>query len=73
VDWANESHVQARHIIEAKPAAVDEAYYQANIDLVNQKLALAGLRLAAVLNNTLGKMPATAVGGVPQLPAENSK
>jgi hypothetical protein len=73
VDWANESHVQARHIIEAKPAAVDEAYYQANVDLVNQKLALAGLRLAAVLNNTLGKMPATAVGGVPQLPAENSK
>ena len=42
VDWANESHLQARHIIEAKPAAIDEAYYQANIELVNQKLALAG-------------------------------
>ena len=48
VDWANESHLQARHIIEAKPAAIDDAYYQANIELVNQKLALAGLRLAAV-------------------------
>ena len=58
MDWANESHLQARHIMEAKPAAIDDAYYQANIELVNQKLALAGLRLATLLNNTLGKAPA---------------
>jgi hypothetical protein len=57
VDWANESHLQARRIIEAKAAAVDEAYYQANIDVVNERLALAGLRLAALLNNTLGNIP----------------
>lgn len=57
VDWANESHLQARHIVDPKPAAIDEAYYQANIELVNEKLALAGLRLAAVLNNALGKTP----------------
>src|SRR4029077_8031886 len=63
VDWANESHLQARHIIEAKPTAIDEAYYQANIELVNQKLALAGLRLAAVLNDTLGKSPASSSDG----------
>lgn len=56
-DWANESHLEARQIMNAKPAAVDEQYYQANIDLVNKKLALAGLRLATVLNNTLGKIP----------------
>ena len=68
VDWANESHLQARHIIEAKPAAIDEAYYQANIELVNQKLALAGLRLAALLNNVLGKLPAAnSNGGNPTL------
>ncbi|MFI5104249.1 MAG: S1/P1 nuclease, partial [Terriglobales bacterium] len=54
-DWANESHLQARHIVDPRPASVDEAYYQANIDLVNDKLALAGLRLAALLNETLGK------------------
>jgi nuclease S1 len=66
VDWANESHLQARHIIEAKPAAIDEAYYQANIELVNQKLALAGLRLATLLNDTLGKAPATKVSGLAQ-------
>lgn len=63
VDWANESHLQARHIIEEKPAAIDEAYYQANIELVNQKLALAGLRLAAVLNDTLGRAPSSSSNG----------
>jgi len=66
VDWANESHLQARHIIEAKPPAIDDAYYQANIELVNQKLALAGLRLATLLNDTLGKAPAAKVGTVSQ-------
>ena len=63
IDWANESHMEARHIIEAKPAAVDEAYYQSNIELVNEKLALAGLRLAAVLNATLGKAPSASANG----------
>lgn len=56
-EWANESHVQARQIMEHKPAAIEEPYFQANIDLVNKKLALAGLRLAAVLNHTLGNIP----------------
>ncbi len=55
VDWANESHLQARRIVTPWPTAVDEAYYQANIDLVNEKLALAGLRLAKLLNDSLGK------------------
>lgn len=58
VDWANESHLQARHILDPRPVAVDEAYYQANIELVNEKLALAGLRLASLLNSTLGKAQA---------------
>ena len=60
VDWANESHVQARRLVDPRPAAVDEAYYQANIALVNEKLALAGVRLAALLNETLGKSSAAA-------------
>jgi nuclease S1 len=57
VDWANESHLEARKILDQKPASVDEAYFQANIHLINEKLALAGLRLARVLNDTLGKIP----------------
>jgi hypothetical protein len=64
VDWANESHLQARRILEQKPASVDDAYYRANIDLVNEKLALAGLRLAATLNSALGKQAAPQRGGV---------
>jgi hypothetical protein len=71
VDWANESHLQARRIIEAKPAEIGEAYYQSNIELVNEKLALAGLRLATLLNNTLGKTPVSRTGGSPQYRAEN--
>jgi hypothetical protein len=73
VDWANESHLQARHIMEVKPATIDEAYYQTNIELVNQKLALAGLRLATLLNATLGKAPAATVSGISQLPTGNTK
>jgi hypothetical protein len=72
VDWANESHLEARHIIEAKPAAVDEAYYQTNIELVNEKLVLAGLRLAKLLNDTMGKAPAAKVSGILQ-PQGNAK
>jgi len=56
-DWANESHNEARAIVNQKPAVVDDAYYRANIDLINRRLALAGLRLAAVLNKTLGNIP----------------
>ena len=57
VDWANESHSEGRKILQDKPASVDQAYYDANIRLIDQKLALAGIRLASVLNTTLGKIP----------------
>jgi nuclease S1 len=57
-DWANESHLEAREIINHNATAIDEGYYEAYIGLVDQKLALAGLRLAALLNDTLGKVPA---------------
>ncbi len=56
-DWANESFHDARKIIAEHGASVDDAYYQANIGLVDERLALAGLRLAALLNDTLGKIP----------------
>ena len=54
-DWANESHLEARQIVDPRPAMIDEQYYQSHINLVDKKLALAGLRLAAVLNDALGK------------------
>jgi hypothetical protein len=55
--WANESHLQARQILESRPAAIDDQYYRANIGMVDEKLALAGLRLATLLNETLGRIP----------------
>jgi len=35
---------------------LDEAYYQQQIKVVNRQMALAGLRLARLLNGTIGKM-----------------
>src|SRR5215831_13684817 len=66
--WANESHLEARRIIEQKPVSIDDQYYQAHIDLVNEKLALAGLRLATVLNNALGRIPAAELRHNPERP-----
>jgi hypothetical protein len=54
-EWANESHALARNLVAPIPAAVDEAYYQTHIELINEQLALGGLRLAKVLNDVLGK------------------
>jgi hypothetical protein len=56
-DWANESHVQAQIIMNHRPTQVDQAYYDANIHLVDGRLALAGLRLATLLNRTFGSIP----------------
>src|SRR5205807_5617332 len=56
-DWANESYRWAQKVWLNEGGAVDEAYYQANIRIVDERLALAGLRLAAILNEVLGKTP----------------
>lgn len=54
-DWANESLRLAKQVWLNDGGVIDEAYYQANIGIVDQRLAQAGLRLAAVLNQALGK------------------
>lgn len=56
-DWANESHREALQVWVKNGSAIDEAYYRANIQLVDERLALAGIRLAALLNERLGKIP----------------
>jgi hypothetical protein len=50
-DWANQSQSVARKVWLDNGGAVDEAYYKANIGTVDQQLALAGLRLAGILNS----------------------
>ena len=54
-DWANESFRLAKQVWLNDGSGVDEAYYRANIPVVDERLALAGLRLAKVLNRALTK------------------
>jgi len=49
-DWANESHGYAEAAWLTDGAQIDENYYRKEIKVVDERLALAGLRLAAVLN-----------------------
>jgi nuclease S1 len=53
-DWANESFRLAKQAWIKDGGAVDDAYYKANIGIVDERLALAGLRLAGLLNEALG-------------------
>jgi hypothetical protein len=53
-DWANESLYLAKQAWVNQGGAIDETYFRANIGVVDERLALAGLRLAAELNDALG-------------------
>ena len=53
-DWANESHQLAEGALLPPGALVDELYFQQEIGVVDQRLALAGLRLAQALDDALG-------------------
>lgn len=54
-DWANESFHLAHEVWLSDGEAVDQNYYRRNIPIVDNRLALAGLRLAQLLNDSLGK------------------
>lgn len=51
--WANESLRLAKQVWVSDGGSVDESYYHTNISVVDTRLALAGLRLAALLNEAL--------------------
>jgi len=53
--WANESFELAKKVWLNDGGTVDEAYYRRNIQIVDERLALAGVRLAKVLNQTFGE------------------
>jgi hypothetical protein len=57
-EWAMESHALAKMALLPPGGVVDEAYYRAHIPAVDQRLALGGLRLAALLNRSFVE-PAT--------------
>jgi S1/P1 Nuclease len=54
-DWANESFQLAKKVWLNDGSVVDENYYKSDIGIVDQRLALAGLRLASLINEALGR------------------
>lgn len=56
-EWAMESHALAKRALLPRQGVVDEAYYRAHISVIDERLALGGLRLAAVLNQSLPEPP----------------
>jgi hypothetical protein len=51
--WATDSFTAAKAALVPPGGTVDEAYYRAQIAVIDQRLALAGLRLAAFVNRAL--------------------
>jgi len=56
-EWAMQSHDLGNAALLPPHGFVDEAYYRAQIPVVDQRLALGGLRLAALLNEVLNSAP----------------
>jgi hypothetical protein len=52
--WANESMQIAKQVWVKPHTEIDQAYYDREISVVDHQLALAGLRLAEILNQELG-------------------
>ena len=58
-EWAMESWALAKKALVAQNTNIDEAYYQAQIPVIEERLALAGVRLAVVLNRAFASAPPT--------------
>ena len=58
-EWAMESWALAKKALVAQNTNIDEAYYQAQIPVIEERLALAGVRLAVVLNRAFLSAPPT--------------
>lgn len=58
-DWAMESHRAGKAALLPQRGHVDDAYYHAQIPVIDERLALAGIRLGGVLNQSLAAPPPT--------------
>jgi hypothetical protein len=58
--WADESFRLAKAALVEPNSNIDEAYYRAQIPIVDRRLAFAGLRLAVVLNDIFVAAPPSA-------------
>ncbi|WP_419804267.1 S1/P1 nuclease [Terriglobus sp.] len=55
--WANEGNALVPNLMLPEGGAVDQAYFDREIPVVDRRLELAGLRLAAILNRTFTASP----------------
>lgn len=56
LDWAEESYALARDVAYREPPGgwvIDQAYFDAHVQLVHERLAQAGIRLASMLSSAL--------------------
>jgi hypothetical protein len=72
--WANESAQLAGAAWVPDGASLDEQYYHRENKVVDRQMALAGLRLAKLLNDSIGKMTPRDFGSgqAPNIPAQTS-
>jgi hypothetical protein len=56
-EWAMQSHALAKAALLPSRGHVDEPYYASQIPVLDERLALAGLRLAALINESLMSPP----------------
>lgn len=56
-DWAMQSHALAKIALVPAYGKIDDAYYAEHIRVVDERLALGGLRLAAMLNRSFTTPP----------------
>jgi hypothetical protein len=57
VQWAEQSFRLAKEALVAENANIDEGYYTRHISVIEERLSLGGLRLAAELNRILVTPP----------------
>jgi nuclease S1 len=57
-DWAMESQRLAKAALLPQRGVVDDAYYRRELPVIDERLALAGIRLAALINESLTAPPA---------------
>lgn len=55
IEWAAESHALARAAMVKPRTEIGETYFKAHIATVDERIALGGLRLAALVNQSLGR------------------
>ena len=55
--WAMESHALAKAGLVPPKGSINEAYYRRRIPVVDERLGLAGIRLAALINRSLTAAP----------------